>query len=229
MSFGRRSKARQRAKDLRHSVADCNSDYYNNRRPQSMSLSSQVPAFSTLQSASSVSALGTISENETLCDSYTTPYNSREPFFTEQPDTPIFRYTPTPVVETQSSPVVGSTDYHFHTKQPQGTSNAGPKILSSGKHQLTKSRSGDNGYAEPPATAATIHVSEPVSRQLVPLFLNPRTGQMYSRDKDYFRPISSHDELLSRPPKPVCTYHLPHSVLSCVICNFSSNFLTTCS
>lgn len=201
-SGSRHSKAKHRAKDLRHSIADSSSDYYNNRRPQSMSLSSQIPAFSNLQSASSISALGTISENEALCGSPHTPFNSqtgRDSIFAEPPETPIFNYNPTalPLVESSTPTRVHSSAPQRHARLSQTLSNQGPQMTGSENHRV-------NGYSDSP-TAAPIHTSEPVVQEFVPIYLNPHTGQMYSQSHDYFRPITGINDLVASPPKPVCS------------------------
>lgn len=219
-SGGRHSKAKHRARDLRHSIADSSSDYYNNRRPQSMSLSSQIPAFSNLQSASSISALGTISENEALCGSPHTPFNSqtgRDSIFAEPPETPIFNYNPTalPLVESSIPTRVSSSGPQRHTRLSQTLSNQGPQMTGSGNYRVNgytdqgpqMTESGNhraNGYTDS-STAAPIHTSEPVAQEFVPIYLNPLTGQMYSHSHDYFRPITGVNDLIASPPKPVCS------------------------
>ena len=202
---GHRSRNKQqRTKDLRHSIADSRSEYYNFRRPQSVSLGSQLPAFpTTLHSASSASALGTISENEATCGS--TPYiefthdSDGESIFGDPPDTPIFNYNPISSVakvnrqSRGSPPPTQERIYASLSLQPQ--------VESSGHEQLSRTRS--NGYVNVPTTTAPIHASEPITQEFVPLYLNPLTGQMYSHNQDYFRPISSPNEVITKPPKPV--------------------------
>lgn len=200
-SVSRRLKTKQRAKDLRHSIADSRSDYYNNRRPQSISLSSQIPALSNLRSASSISALGTISENEALHGSSYTPFNSvRDSIYVEQPETPIFNYTT--LLAESGTPLRRSSFRQQHTRPLSGEINPGPQIVGSGSHQLNGAS--PNAYANNSPATAPIHVSEPITQDFVPIYLNPLTGQMYSHNHDYFRPIFNPNELIARPPKPVC-------------------------
>lgn len=199
-SGSRRSKAKHRAKDIRHSIADSRSDYYNNRRPQSMSLSSQIPAFSNLQSASSVLALGTISENEALRSSPHTPFSSqtgRDSIFAEPPETPIFNYNPTslPSVEASTPTRVSSSAHQQQARLSQTSFNQGPQMTGSGNRT-------PNGYADS-HTTAPVHVSELVAQEFVPIYLNPHTGQMYSHSHNYFRPIAGINDIIT-PPKPVC-------------------------
>lgn len=204
VSGSRHSKVKHRSKDIRYSIADSSSDYYNNRRPQSMSLSSQIPAFSNLQSASSVSGLGTISENEALCGSPHRPFSSqtvRESIFVEPPETPIFNYNPTalPLVEASTPTRVSTSGHQRHARLSQTLSNQGPQTTESGNHRV-------NGCADS-STAGPIHTSEPVVQEFVPIYLNPHTGQMYSHSRNYFRPITGMNDLITSPPKPVCTFY----------------------
>lgn len=191
-----RSKPRQKARDVRHYVADSSSDYYTSRRPQSMVLNSQVPAYSILQPTTSVPALTTISENEMLNHSSPRPhdydgYPEDGVFFPERTNTPLFRYTPTPVMEP-TTPLSRPTTPQV---QPRAMT---PQVLGGGTPLP-----GHNGRDNP--TPVPIHSSEPVTREFVPLYLNPQTGQVYSHDDGFFMPVANQDELLAKPPKPVCT------------------------
>ena len=199
-----RFKSRQRSRDLRHSLADSRSDYYNSRRPQSISLSSQIPAHSALHSASSVSALGTISETGAAHRFSSNAQFSTDSFFAELPDTPLFHYNPTLSLTELATPMRGGS--FRHSRLSHTSSNHAPVTAGAGHNQLNGAKS--NSFAESPSAAAAssmIHISEPITREFVALYLNPVTGQMYSHNQDYFRPISSPKELLAAPPKPVCS------------------------
>lgn len=207
-----RSRNKQRTKDLRYSIADSRSDYYNNRRPQSVSLGAQIPAFTAVHSASSASALGTISENEAMCGSSLqiafTHDSDRESIFADPPETPIFNYNPTSSVakvhkRSKDSP---------HQRVSRTSLSVDPQVTSPGHEPLSRTRS--NGYVNVPTTTAPIHASEPITQEFVPLYLNPLTGQMYSHNQDYFRPISSPNEVITKPPKPVCELNSVHSIFS---------------
>ena len=205
---GGRWKGKQRAKDLRHSIADSRSDYYNSRRPQSICLSSQIPAHSNLQSASSISALGIISENEAVHGSSPTLLNDRDSIFADPPDTPIFHYTPTLALNGVDSSPQGPDHQHHTTISPKPSSQL-PQ--GSRSHQLSPNPS--------VATGTPIHTSEPITQQFVPLYLNPLTGQMYSQNSDYYSPISNPNELGARPPKPVCwLQNISSTYYTCVLC-----------
>ena len=194
-------RSKQKVK-VRHSVAD-SSDYYNNRRPQSISLSAQIPVFSTLQSASSVSALGTISENEAIHGSSpNTQTDNDSAIFAEPPDTPLFHYKSS--LTELAIPLRGPF-HQQHTKLSQTSSNQLSQMAGAGSCHLNAVSS--NSYLDSPTTTASpIHTSEPITQQFVPLYLNPHTGQMYSQNHNYFRPISSPTEFISGPPKPVCQH-----------------------
>ena len=197
-----RFRSRQRSRGLQRSLADSRSDYYNNRRPQSISLSSQIPAHSALHSTSSTSALGTISETNATHGLSSNAQFSTDSFFAEPPDTPLFHYNPTLSLTELATPT--RTGSFRHSRLSRTCSNQAPVTAGAGHRQLNGANS--NGYTEPPSAAAApsmIHVSEPITAEFVPLYLNPVTGQMYSHNQDYFRPISSPNELLAAPPKPV--------------------------
>ena len=199
-----RSRNKQRSRDLRHSMADSRSDYYNNRRPQSVSLGAQIPAFTIIHSASSVSALGTISENEAMCGSSPhivfTHDSDRESIFADPPETPIFNYNPTSSVAKVDKRSKDSP-YQKHQRVSRTSLSVDPQVTSPGHEPLSRIRS--NGFVNVPTTTTPIHASEPITQEFVPLYLNPLTGQMYSHNQDYFRPISSPNEVITRPPKPV--------------------------
>ena len=204
----RRLKARQRARDLRHSIADSRSDYYNNRRPQSMSLSSQIPAHSSLRSTSSVGALGTITETEGQGGSQSVADGEigSDQLFPEPPDTPLFHYNPMSSLSELAASSRGGSLHQINSRHYSQTSiNQASVMVGSGDHQPA---SNGNGYINSPTnttTAVPIHASELITQQFIPLYLNPVTGQMYSHHSsdDYFRPVSSSSNVSTRPPKPV--------------------------
>ena len=205
-------KAKQKARD-RQFLADSTSDYYTSRRPQSMFLNSQAPVYSSLQPASSVSALGTISENEMWDHTLTRPHAhnwapEEIPSYPERSNTPLFRYTPTPVME-MAAPLSRPTTPQVLGQQRAMT----PQILGEGIFL-----DDCDGRATP--TAVSIHSSEQVTREFVPLFLNPQNGQVYSRDDGFFVPISNQDELLAKPPKPVRTSYDNFKFILYIYCPF---------
>ena len=203
-----RLRSRQRSRDLRLSLANSRSDYYNNCRPQSISLSSQIPAHSNLQSASSVLALGTISETDAAFRRSTNGPISTDSIFAEPPDTPLFHYHPTLSLTELATPTRGGS--FRNSRLSHTSSNQGPITAGAGHHQLNGTNSICYAYSPTPsAVAPMIHVSEPIAREFVALYLNPLTGQMYSHTQDYFRPISSPKELLAKPPIPVCKSNSP--------------------
>lgn len=204
-----RLKVKQRARDLRHSIADSRSDYYNNRRPQSISLSSQIPAHSSLRSTSSVGALGTISETDGQYGSQTNTPFSTDSIFAEPPDTPLFHYNPMlSLTELATASSRGSLQPHSG-RHSQTSINQASLMIGSGNHQPVNGNHSSNGYVTSPinttaAPVAAIHASEPITQQFIPLYLNPTTGQMYSHSSDnYFRPISNSSGMIPGPPKPV--------------------------
>ena len=205
------AKARQKAKD-RHFVADSTSDYYTSRRPQSMFLNSQAPVYSSLQPASSVSALCTISENETWDHTLTRPHThswapEERASYPERSITPLFRYTPTPVMEM--APLSRPTTPQVLGQQRAMT----PQILGEGVFLDDCS-----GRATP--ISVPIHSSEQVTREFVPLFLNPHNGKVYSRDDGFFMPITNQDELLAKPPTPVCVRYNNSKYIIHIYCPF---------
>lgn len=188
-----RFRSRQRSRDIRSSLADSRSDYYNNRRPQSISLSSQIPAHSALHSASSISALGTISETNANRFSSNVLFSTDDSIFAETPDTPLFHYNPALSFSELTTPTRAGSVRQFNTQ-----------ALGTRPHELNGTNR--NGVHHPPTDSSLskmVHVSEPITREFVPFFMNPVTGQMYTHSDDYFKPIASTDELLVEPPKPV--------------------------
>lgn len=185
-------KSWQRHRERRYSSVDSSSDYYysNSRcrpRAQSLSLNSQLPPHLPLHIAPSVPALGTISENEMFSHSpYYSHYSESVDANTEYRMTPIFRYTPTPVIEP-STPLP-----ELSSPKQSGVT---PRSLEASFNFLTLGRSNPS--------STPIHISEPIAAELVPVYLNPHTGQVYSRSGDYFKLIANQEELLDQPPQPV--------------------------
>lgn len=198
-----KSKSHRRAQHYRNSVAVTNSDYYNAWRPQMSLLQMPHP----LRLAPSAPVLEAISENETTT-TFQTP--QRPPSIAGEDDNPgpTFRYTPTPVLDPARqipTPLSRPTTPQVPLSRPTT-----PQVPDS------PMRLGGYGLVRVPSsrcsTPQAVPFTSTLENQFLPLFINPRSGNMYMFEDGYYVPLSpeqmqtfhnSAKVAVTQPPAPV--------------------------
>ena len=189
------SRSRQHAQYLRNSVAVTSSDYYNALRPQMLRVHKPLRP---------TSALEAISENE-IATTFQSP--CRPISLTDNNPGPTFRYTPTPILDparqTVPTPLSRPTTPQFPISHPSP-----PQVLGS-QTQLGASGSLYHASSSRCSTPQAIPFNATIENQLLPMFVNPQSGSVYTYEDGYYIPLPpKHVQIFQEsakvyPPAPV--------------------------